>query len=81
VLPCPSQGVYVSPRGLLQSAGPGGDGGSDAALAAAMALGRGSIGTAVGASPPDIAALLVFEELAHMTRVGGAGGRGLTEAC
>lgn len=62
-------GRYTSPRALLESAG--GSAGRDAALASMQGLSRGSISHAVAASPPDVAALLVFEELAHMTRVGG----------
>ena len=33
------------------------------------AISRYSLSRTVGASPPDVAALLVFEELAHTTRV------------
>ena len=32
-------------------------------------LQRTSIGMAVGMSPPQVAALLVFEEISHITRV------------
>ena len=55
---------YASLRATLKAAG-----GLDPA--AAM-LGRLSfVSRAVGAAPPDAAALLAFEELARMTRVGG----------
>lgn len=56
----------MSPRAALQALG-------EHDLARVDTLSRGSISHAVGASPPDVAALLVFEELAHMTRVGAAG--------
>ncbi|KAI3435863.1 hypothetical protein D9Q98_001921 [Chlorella vulgaris] len=59
------QGVYTSPRALLQDAG---DNGEQRALDAALSMTRGSISHVVAASPPAVAALLVFEELAHMTR-------------
>jgi hypothetical protein len=62
------QGVYTSPRALLQDAG---DNGEQRALDAALSMTRGSISHVVAASPPAVAALLVFEELAHMTRVRG----------
>jgi hypothetical protein len=66
------QGVYLSPRAALQQGG----GKSAADLQAlAASFSRVSISRAVAASPPDVAALLVFEELAHMTRVGGWAGR------
>eukprot|EP00887_Chlorella_sp_A99_P006324 scaffold3.g6324.t1 len=53
----------------------------EAARAAAQAAGHGantfirrlSIGARVGASPPDLAALLVFEQLSHITRDGAEG--------
>ena len=49
---------YSSPRALLEQG-----------LSPMESFSRGSISHAVAASPPDVAALLVFEELAHMTRV------------
>lgn len=49
---------YSSPRALLEQG-----------LNPVESFSRGSISHAVAASPPDVAALLVFEELAHMTRV------------
>ncbi|KAL4458469.1 hypothetical protein ABPG75_013334 [Micractinium tetrahymenae] len=55
------QGRYMSPRAALQSFG-------EHELARLNTISRGSISHAIGASPPDVAALLVFEELAHMTR-------------
>lgn len=61
------QGRYTSPRAALQAL-------REQDLGRADTLSRGSISHAVGASPPDVAALLVFEELAHMTRVGVGGG-------
>lgn len=39
-------------------------------------LRRSSVGLAVGGSPPQVAALLVFEEISHITRVGLRPGRG-----
>ncbi len=75
----PPQGRYTSPRAALQAF-------AEQELARVDTISRGSISHAVGASPPDVAALLVFEELAHMTRVsprgvcvwgvGGGGGGG-----
>ena len=66
------QGVYLSPRAALQQ----GSGRSATDLQAlAASFSRVSISHAVAASPPDVAALLVFEELAHMTRVGGQAGQ------
>ncbi|KAL4418649.1 hypothetical protein ABPG77_011399 [Micractinium sp. CCAP 211/92] len=55
------QGCYTSPRAALQAF-------AEQELARVDTISRGSISHAVGASPPDVAALLVFEELAHMTR-------------
>jgi hypothetical protein len=51
----------MSPRAALEAG----------RLASLDSIGRSSISATVGASPPDVAALLVFEELAHMTRVRG----------
>jgi hypothetical protein len=51
---------YSSPRALLQQG-----------VNPVESFSRGSISHVVAASPPDVAALLVFEELAHMTRVRG----------
>lgn len=64
------QGRYMSPRALLEQASDEGR-----MLDSVQSISRTSISHVVAASPPDVAALLVFEELAHMTRVGRVGGR------